>query len=201
MKPARHQYGFTLIELLIALALLALLSITAYRGLDSVLQTRDQLATETRKWQQRAAFFSRMEQDIAQAIHRPVRGRNGETLPEWIGLPAQASDDNGALTFTRAGIPDQGQAMLAPQRIGYGLRQNTLVLLRWPYPDQAPNAEPLVYPLLEGVSEFELRYMDAEGNWFEQWPPAGQVDVLPRAAEVKMTFVSGEVITRVFALQ
>jgi type II secretion system protein J len=141
-----------------------------------------------------------MELDVAQAMHRPVRGANGLLQPAWAGLPVP--DETGALlAFTRAGVPDQSQAMLAPQRIGYGLRQDAIVLLHWPYPDQAPNTNPLIYPLLTGVRSLELKYMDTSGNWLTQWPPSPtQSDNLPFAVEADVTLDSGEKITRVFAL-
>lgn len=197
----RRSYGFTLIELLVALVILALLSVAGYRGLDAVLQTREHVAEETRKWQHLAFFFSRMEQDVAQAIHRPARDQGGLAQPEWIGRAVVVADDEAELTFTRAGIPDQGEAMLAPQRIGYRLQQGSIILLRWPFLDQAPRAEPIRYPLLEGVRDFRLRHLDINGDWLAQWPPGGQTGTLPMALEAEVTLASGEKIVRVFALQ
>lgn len=193
--------GFTLIELLVALVILALLSVAGYSGLNAVLQTREHIAQETRKWQHLAFFFARLEQDVAQAIHRPVQDQGGLTQPEWIGRAVVVANDEAELTFTRAGIPGAGENMLAPQRIGYRLQQGSVILLRWPFPDQAPHVEPIRYPLLEGVREFHLRHLDGYGNWLEQWPPGGQTGALPMALEVAVTLVSGEKITRVFALQ
>jgi general secretion pathway protein J len=201
MRAAKH-HGFTLIELLVALALFALLSVAAYRGLDTMLQTRDHLTIETRKWQQLDGFFSRMAQDVAQALPRTARGQNGIVQPAWLGLPVPLNDNDAPLTFTRAGIPDQSQSLLAPQRIGYRLQQGTISLLRWPFPDQAPNAAPLVYPLLTGVSDFRLQYMDANGGWMTQWPPAnGKADSLPFALGVEVTLEGGEKVSRVLGLQ
>jgi general secretion pathway protein J len=197
-----HSRGFTLVELLVALMILVLLSVAGYRGLDAVLQTREHIVKETRKWQNLALFFSRLENDVAQATHRTAQDQGGLMQPAWIGRPVVVADDEAELTFTRAGIADQGLAMLAPQRLGYRLQQGTIVLLRWPFLDQAPLTKPLRYPLLEGVREFHLRHMDAKGNWLEQWPPGGQqTDILPAALEVAITLASGEKITRVFALQ
>ena len=193
--------GFTLIELLVALVILTLLAIAGYRGLDAVLQTRERIALETRKWQHLAFFFSRLEQDVAQAVHRPVRDAGGLPLPEWVGHAVVVDENDGALTFTRAGIADQGESMLAPQRIGYRLQQNTIVLLRWPFLDQAPRTVPIHYPLLEGVRDFQLRHLDINGTWLNQWPPAGLSGSLPLALEVQVTLVEGEKVTRVFALQ
>lgn len=198
LRPAR---GFTLIELLVALVILTLLAIAGYRGLDAVLQTRERIAQETRKWQHLAFFFSRLEQDVAQAVHRPVRDAGGLPVPEWIGHAVVVDDDDGELVFTRAGIADQGAAMRAPQRIGYRLQQNTIVLLRWPTLDQSPRPEPVHYPLLEGVRDFQLRHLDINGTWVNQWPPAGLNGSLPLALEVQLTLVDGAKITRVFALQ
>ena len=196
-----HSRGYTLIELLVALVILALLSLAGYKGLDAILQTRTHVAQETRKWQQLAFFFARIEQDVAQAIHRPVTDQGGLTQAEWIGRAVLVADDEAELTFTRAGIPNESEKMLPPQRIGYRLQQGSILLLRWPYPDQAPHAEPVRYPLLEGVSEFHLRHLDTSGNWLELWPPAGQSGVLPMALEVSLKLASGEQIPRIFALQ
>ena len=193
--------GFTLIELLVALVILALLSIAGYRGLNAVLQTREHLAQETRKWQHLAFFFSRLEQDVAQAIHRPVQDQGGLIQPTWIGRTVLVAEDEAELTFTRAGTPGEGENMLAPQRLGYRLQQGSIILLRWPFPDQAPRSEPIRYPLLEGVREFRLRHLDNNGNWLDQWPLGGQVNTLPVALEVVVILASGENVTRVFALQ
>ena len=195
------QRGFTLIELLTALVILVLISMAGYRGLDAVLQARERISSETRKWQHLAFFFARLDQDIAQAVSRTIRDQGGLPQPEWIGRDVVVDEDDASLIFTRAGIPDQGEEMQAPQRIGYRLEQGTIVMLRWPVLDQPPRVEPVRYPLLEGVREFKLRYLEGTGNWLPQWPPAGQITGLPAGVEVELVLASGEKITRMFALQ
>jgi general secretion pathway protein J len=201
MNISNRYRGFTLIELLVALVILVMLSVAGYSGLNAVLQTREQLALESRKWQHLSLFFSQLELDVAQAVHRPVQDQNGITQAAWIGRPVVVSDDEANLTFTRAGIPDQGPTMIAPQRIGYRFQQDSIILLRWPYPDQAPLTQPLRYTLLEGVRDFHLRHLDTNGNWLDYWPVSAQPASLPMALEVAITLSSGEKITRVFALQ
>lgn len=196
-----QQRGFTLIELLVALTILTFISVAGYRGLNVVLETREHVAAETRKWQHLSFFFSRLELDIAQAIHRPVRLSTGNTLPEWIGHNILAGENDAELTFTRAGLNDQGIGMLPPQRIAYRLENGQIILLRWPALDQAPSATPTRNTLLEGVTEFNLFYLDPSNNWQEQWPPAGMVAGTPLAVEIKLILASGEQITRIFALQ
>jgi len=204
-RPTQKQRGFTLIELLVALVILTLLSVAGYRGLDAVLQARERVSAETRKWQHLAFFFARMSQDVAQAVQRPVRDEDGtKDRAAWVGNAVVVGEDDAELIFTRAGIPDQGAALLAPQRIGYRLEQGAIVMLRWPGLDQAPRLKPVRYTVLEGVREFKLRYLDKDRIWQQQWPyPSAPtpLTILPFAVEVTLTLAGGEVITRLFALQ
>jgi general secretion pathway protein J len=201
-NPGQSQRGFTLIELLVALVILTLLSVAGYRGLDAVLQTRERVAVETRKWQHLAFFFSRLNQDIAQAVQRPVRDESGNIVrAAWLGNTVAVGEDDAELIFTRAGIPDQGSALQAPQRIAYRLEQGSIVMLRWPSLDQAPRVKPVRYPVLEGVREFKLRYLDRDGIWQLQWQYPTDLSKLPVAVEITLTLVGGEIITRIFALQ
>lgn len=198
---SRPSHGFTLIEMLTALLIMALLAVAGYRGLNAVLQSRTAVAQETRKWQQLMFLFSQMEQDVAQALRRPVRDGSGHVQPEWLGLGTTAGPDDAQLAFTRAGTADEGEARQAPQRVGYRLDRDTIQLLRWPALDQPREPKVRRYPLLSGVREFNLRYLTGTGNWLTAWPPTGQVDGLPAALEVGITLESGEAVTRIFALQ
>lgn len=197
-----HQHrGFTLIELLVSLIILALLSVAGYRSLDAVLQTRERVAAETQKWQHLTFFFTRLEQDIAQAVHRRVRDSGGLSQPEWLGHAVVVGEDDAELTFSRAGIQDQGLAMQSPQRIAYRFERGNILLLRWQALDQAERVRPVRYTLLQGIREFKLRYLDTLGNWQTQWPINNGTAGLPQAAEVSLTLASGEKLTRIFALQ
>jgi general secretion pathway protein J len=193
--------GFTLIELLVALVILTFISVAGYRGLNAVLQTRERVSEETRKWQHLAFFFSRLELDIAQTVHRPVRDSTGNISPEWVGHNIPVGDNDAELTFTRAGMSDQGSEMLPPQRIAYRLERGAIVMLHWPALDQAPNTNPTRNTLLEGVREFKLRYLDSNNNWQELWPPSTGIAGTPTAVEINITLARGEQISRIFALQ
>lgn len=201
MKARTPLSGFTLIEMLVALVILSMLSIAGYRGLNAMIQTRERLAAETRHWQHLSQFFARMEQDISQAVHRPVRDRDGNVKEPWIGNATPVGDEDAELTFTRSGMPEQGSSQSAPQRIAYRFEQGSIVLLHWKSLDLAPNSVAVRYPVLEGVREFKLRYMDTVGNWYPQWPISSVGLELPAATEVSVTLAGGEEITRVFALR
>jgi len=202
MKTARPQRGFTLIELLVALVVLTVLAVAGYRSLDAVLQARERVAAETRKWQHLAFFFARVNQDVAQAVQRPVRDAEGVVVrAAWLGNAVVVGDNDAQLIFTRAGIPDQGGALQAPQRIGYRLEQGAIVMLRWPALDMLQKVQPVRYTVLEGVRDFQLRYLDRDNIWQQQWQYPTDLNKLPVALEMTLTLTGGEVITRLFALQ
>ncbi len=62
--------GFTLLELLVALAIFALMSAMAFRGLNVMLDTRQQVTSNGRKWQDLARLQTRLQQDLAQVVLR-----------------------------------------------------------------------------------------------------------------------------------
>ena len=67
MSKQFHSRGFTLIELLIALGLMAIFSLLAYRGLDSVLRLEDAAKTHTQKSADVMRTFTQLEADFRQA--------------------------------------------------------------------------------------------------------------------------------------
>jgi general secretion pathway protein J len=198
----RALKGFTLIELLVALFVFAILAVTAYRGLDAVLQTRARTEQETRKWQALERLFARLDGEMAQVLQRPVRTANGAEAPAFAGTSsATGSLEDAQLAFTRSGGFDADGVPLPPQRTAYRLRQNRLELLRWTALDSAPYNAPSVNTLLDDVSEFNLRYLNSRLGWETQWPPAVADAALPRGVEVKLVLKSGEKLTKFFSLR
>lgn len=194
--------GFTLIELLVALFVFALLAVTAYRGLNAVSETRAHLDRETRKWQSLERFFARLDGETAQVLQRPVRAANGAEVAAWIGVPsATGSVEDAQLVFTRHGGHDASGMALPPQRVGYRLRDDKLELLRWRVLDSAPHNVPDVDVVLEGVSEFKLRYLSSRLVWEPQWPPKAPDATLPKGVEVRLVLKDDEKLTRFFSLQ
>jgi len=75
-----------------------------------------------------------------------------------------------------------------------------LLCCRWPALDQAPNSNPTRNTLLEGVSEFKLRYWIAAIIAVDM-ANDGELRSNSSGSRVKLTLNSGEQISRVFALQ
>jgi general secretion pathway protein J len=194
-----RQRGFTLVEVLVALTIFALMSVLAYRGMTAVMQTREHLTEDNRRWRDIALTLAQLEQDMNLVVDRPVRDSGDLPLPALVGNPQALGSHEAQLSFSRMGMAWQSGVLADVQRHGYRLNNGTLEQLVWPVLDQAPRSEPAVHALLERVNRFELRYLDRAGNWQPRWPLPG-VTTLPTALEVVLELDGGVVVTRVFAL-
>ncbi len=56
--------GFTLIELLVACALMAVLALLSWRGLDSIIQTRERLVIASDELRSLTLAFAQMDEDL-----------------------------------------------------------------------------------------------------------------------------------------
>ena len=202
-SPITHHRlarGFTLIELLVALAIFVVMTATAYRGLSTMLDARQRIEQENRKWRSVALFYARLENDLEAALDRPVRGTADLALPALAGNALAIGEDDAQLAFTRSGYAGQAGTLSAAQRVAYRLRGKTLEVLTWTALDQAPRSRPEINPALQDVTRFVLRYLDRSGNWQTQWPLPGQSPGLPAALEASITLNSGETTQRIFVL-
>ena len=194
------QRGFTLVEVLVALAIFALMAVFAYRGLGAVMQTREHLSEDNRRWRDLALTLRQLEQDLDMAVDRPLRDAAGLVQPALAGNPDALGEHAALLSVSRMGDAWHKGAAADVQRHGYRLNQGRIEQLVWPVLDQAPRAQPDVQTLLEGVRRFELRYLDAAGTWQPRWPLPGGRMGLPAALEVVVELDEGVTVTRVFAL-
>lgn len=195
---ARASRGFTLVEALVALLILAIIAVLAYRGTASLTGGEARLAEESARWRTLDAVFTRLEADMRQAIARA--SRHGTTVEAaWSAVPLDTSGDT-ALVFSRAG-PEFGlEPGIAGQRIGYRVRDGTLEALFWPQLDNVADVAPAAYPLAPGVQRFRVSQLTDDGRWSPRWPlRAG--DDLPRAVRVELTLQDGTTIERWFALR
>ena len=188
MRQNRHASssaaaGFTLIEVLVAITIFAIMSVIAFRVLTTILDTRERVEIETRKWREIAIAVARIEQDLLAYRDRRIRDFGGIEQAALVGVQVPLGDQ-GRIMFTRGGYTDQPGARGAPQRVGYRLREGVLEQLTWPVLDQAQRTRPAVNVVLRGVSAFELRYLDTRNGvlgapWLNQWPPPGTFQQAP----------------------
>ena len=188
--------GFTLIELLAALLILSALALMSYRGLGAVLDARDHVSGETAKWRRVASFFARFERDVRMAAPRPVRSASG-IAPAWRGSPEATQGPR--LEFSRFASVE---GMDSPRRLAYRLNERREIeLWLWPGLDIAPGTLPARYPVLSGVTVFELQYLGGNLVWMDAWPGSPADPPIPRAVRLRLALVSGEEVVRIFALK
>lgn len=191
--------AFTLVELLVALAIFALIAGFAYRGLESMLDSREALQNESRKWRDIALFVGRIERDLSAVLATPAPpGITRRMAPVSQAIPRSPQTVGDGVVLTRSGSVLQENALAAPQRVGWRLNGGVVERLVWSSLDASPREEPQAVPVLASVSALELRFLDANGEWRRNWEGAG--NALPAAIEVTLRLASGETIVRLVDL-
>jgi general secretion pathway protein J len=192
--------GFTLVELLVALAIFALMSGFAYRGLTAMLDSREALQKESRKWRDVALLVGRLERDLAAVLPRRAFAPSGTPLAAISSALDSAATPAG-LALTRSGNALMENTLSAPQRVAWRLRDNRVERLTWASVDAAPRDEPVATPILDSVSALAFRYLDSKTlEWRTVWSPPGSDEGLPAAVEMTLTLASGERIVRLMDL-
>ena len=191
--------GFTLIELLVALAIFAVLSGFAYRGLTTLLESREALGKESRKWRDTAIFIGRVERDLRSVLDRTATSPAGTPLAPVSSTVDATGTQAGGLALTRSGGALQEGVLAAPQRVAYRLREGRVERLAWGSTDPSPRDEPSAVTVLGNVRALEFRFLNAN-EWRTAWGTPGSADRLPAAVEMALTLASGERIVRIMDL-
>jgi general secretion pathway protein J len=197
-----RQNGFTLLEMLVASAIFAVLSVMAYSGLQTVLNVRDETQKQSERLAGLQVMLGLMQMDFVQAIDRPVRDGNGVTVPALVG-----DGDIGSLEFTRGGVSNPLQLPRSQlQRVAYGLKDGGLVRDTWQVLDRAQDSVSRQTLFLPGVVDWELRFLDRQREWHEDWSSitSGVVQppptALPLAVEVTLELEEWGRVRRLFRL-
>lgn len=192
--------GFTLIEVLVALAVFGVLSVLAYMSLAQTLANSDLLTTRMDRMQSIQRTMSYLSTELLQTAPRPVRVELGDAP-----IPALQSSlvSDFALQLTHGGWPNAaGTPRSTMQRTAYRVEDGELIRYYWNVLDRTVNNTPIGTVMLEDVDSLTFRYLQANGDWTDEWPPlapqgAPPLRVLPRAVEILLVLPDEGEINRV----
>ncbi len=196
----KRFHAFTLIEVLVALAVFGLLSLLAYMTLGSTLANSDLLTERMDRLQAVQRSMRVLSDDLLQAAPRPIRLELGEQV-----APALRTDlaSEFALELTRGGW---GNPAALPrgtlQRAAYRIEDDELVRYHWTVLDRTFANEPIATVLLDDVESLLFRYLQADDEWTDVWPPPGitgaaALRMRPRAVEIVLTLADEGELTRI----
>ncbi|MDH3532651.1 MAG: type II secretion system minor pseudopilin GspJ [Gammaproteobacteria bacterium] len=194
------QLAFTLIEVLVALAVFGVMSVLAYAALGSSLSNADLLTERMDRLQAIQRSVRYLSSDLMQTAPRPVRLELGETLGPALETSLVSQY---ALELTHGGWGNPaGLPRSTLQRTAYRLEDDELVRYHWNVLDRTFANEPIATVLLDKVDGLTFRYLPADGEWTDVWPPQEQPGVVgvrarPRAVQIVLTLADEGEITRV----
>ena len=182
-----RQAGFTLIEVMVALAVFGVLSALAYMTLGQTLDNSDMLTERMDRLQAIQRTMSYLSTDLLQAAPRPIRADLGSE-------PALRSSFGSefALELTRNGWPNSaGVPRSTQQRMAYRIEEDELIRYHWNVLDRTAGSLPVATILLDEIESLTFRFLQANGDWSDQWPPSATgvtsvTSVLPRAVEITL---------------
>lgn len=153
-----RRTGFTLVEILVAISLLALMGITAWRGLDRVIAQRARVDADTAETDRVLRTLAQIERDLTQRVPDALfagRYGGGGVLPLALRFSA---DDEGreriAVLRTLSGI--QGA-----RSVVYAVEDSQLVRH---LVDESGKRDMDRVPMLDSVHSLEMRVL-VGGQW------------------------------------
>ncbi len=202
----RAQRGFTLMEVLIAVTITAVIGLGVWQVVSGVVTSRDRVNELADQFDGLQKAMLLLERDITQVVNRPARDVYGDYKPSLT-----SREDAFALMITRQGWRNPlGLRRSGLQRAGWEYTGTELRRRYWPVVDQGQDDSSRDVLLLENVLEFDIRFLDEEGKWQDQWPSdqvlanlapgARPVIPLPAGIEIALEHERFGEIVRVFSL-
>ncbi|MBM0105569.1 type II secretion system minor pseudopilin GspJ [Steroidobacter sp. S1-65] len=163
--------GITLVELLVAIFIFAIVAAIAMGGYNEMMKQSDIVNAGAGRTREIQAAMQRLNLDFTSLEPRPVREPLGDSLQ-----PALRADTRretiAELTHSSWSNPI-GMPRSTLQRVAYRLEDTRLIREYWLALDRTMDSEPESAVLLERVKRVEMRFMDSNRAWHEQWPPLG----------------------------
>ncbi|CRM57654.1 MULTISPECIES: type II secretion system protein GspJ [Pseudomonas] len=162
------QQGFTLIEVMVAIMLMALVSVIAWRGLDSVTRADQHLQASTEQTEVLLRALNQMQRDISlrASVELAVPSAPEDGAAKTEGLAAvtvRSSDSKGFRLDVIRSAPVAGDGL---QRVRWWLKGDSLYRAAAPARDRYPlPAAKDGVVVLTGVSDLQVRVWEADKGW------------------------------------
>lgn len=163
-----RQEGFTLIEVMVAIMLMAVVSLIAWRGLDSVSRADAHLKAGTEQTEALLRALNQLDRDVAQRaaieLREPQLGESENAEPETPApLSVRSSDSKGFRLEVIRSAATSGEGL---QRVRWWLKGDTLYRAE----SEARDRYPLPAPrdgvaVLERVSDLQVRVWNPDKGW------------------------------------
>ncbi|KAE9642328.1 prepilin-type N-terminal cleavage/methylation domain-containing protein [Pseudomonas sp. PB103] len=182
-----RQDGFTLIEVMVAIMLMAIVSLIAWRGLDSVTRADSHLQASTEQTEALLRTLHQLERDVALRasieLREPNLTNNDDDPPQGPAAISVRSTDNQSFrldVIRSAADPQDGL-----QRVRWWLKNQTLYRAAAParnrYPLPAPKEAVAV---LDSISDLQVRVWEADMGWRQL---SGNRKENPQGLEIRLT--------------
>lgn len=181
------QQGFTLIEVMVAILLMAIVSLIAWRGLDSVTRADSHLQASTEQTEELLRTLHQLERDVALRVSTELREPNltdnQDDQPDRPAAIRVRSADNQTfrLDVIRSAVSSQGGL----QRVRWWLKDQTLYRAAAPVRNRFPLPAPKDgVAVLGQVSDLQVRYWEPGKGWRQL---SGNHKDDPAGLEIRLT--------------
>ena len=191
--------GFTLIEVIIAMAIFAIVSLLAYSGLHSVINSKTHTENALNRLKELQMTMLTLSNDFQQLSSKNGNDALGGRL---LNLTTQNSDYT--VSFTRNGWRNPANRPRSTmQRVAYRLDDDKLIRTYWTHVNRADDDNKVERTLITNIESLDIRFYDDKRQWRTNWPIAANLASaepipLPLAVEVTLNMGDWGEIKRLF---